>query len=175
MTFRGSIPHPMQSLCTLRNRCRQRPRNTRYQAGRYPLLGPDLHRLDRTSLRLAHSFDHLVGDGEYARRNCKAECLGRLEIDHELERSRLLDRQVGGLCALEDFSGEDAGTAISIAYARAVAHQAASSDELTHVVNRRNGVASCQRHELVTPIDKKWIGAEQKHPDTLLDNPCEGT
>jgi hypothetical protein len=22
---------------------------------------PDLHRLDRTSLRLAHSFDHLVG------------------------------------------------------------------------------------------------------------------
>src|SRR5207247_2628276 len=27
----------------------------------YPLLGPDLHRLDRTSLRLAHSFDHLVG------------------------------------------------------------------------------------------------------------------
>src|SRR5580704_11413369 len=27
---------------------------------RYPLLGPDLHRLDRTSLRLAHLFDHLV-------------------------------------------------------------------------------------------------------------------
>src|SRR5438309_11701467 len=26
-----------------------RPRNTRYQAGRYPLLGPDFHRLDRTS------------------------------------------------------------------------------------------------------------------------------
>ena len=46
--FRGSIPHPMQLLCTLRNRCRQRPRNTHYQAGS-PLLGPDLHRLDRTS------------------------------------------------------------------------------------------------------------------------------
>src|SRR6266403_4783181 len=30
-------------------------------SGRYSLLGPDLHRLDRTSLRLAHSFDHLVG------------------------------------------------------------------------------------------------------------------
>jgi hypothetical protein len=25
------------------------------------LLGPDLHRLDRTSFRLAHSFDHLIG------------------------------------------------------------------------------------------------------------------
>src|ERR1700747_2933656 len=29
-------------------------------SGRYPLLGPDFHRLDRTSLRLAHSLDHLV-------------------------------------------------------------------------------------------------------------------
>ena len=30
-------------------------------SGRYSLLGPDSHRLDRTSLRLAHSFDDLVG------------------------------------------------------------------------------------------------------------------
>src|SRR5207342_2047327 len=33
-------------------------------SGRYSLLGPDLHRLDRTSLRLAHLFDHLVSAGE---------------------------------------------------------------------------------------------------------------
>src|SRR6266403_2246301 len=33
-------------------------------SGRYALLGPDFHRLDRTSLRLAHLFDHLVGDCE---------------------------------------------------------------------------------------------------------------
>src|SRR6516165_7288838 len=38
-------------------------------SGRYSLLGPDFHRLDRTSLRLAHSFDHLVGAGE--QRTCK--------------------------------------------------------------------------------------------------------
>src|SRR5436190_20920652 len=29
----------MQSLCTLRNHCRQWPRNTRYQAGATPYLG----------------------------------------------------------------------------------------------------------------------------------------
>ena len=29
------------------------------------LLGPDFHRLDRTSLWLAHLFDHLGGAGEY--------------------------------------------------------------------------------------------------------------
>src|SRR6202048_1183332 len=31
-------------------------------SGRYSLLGPDLHRLDRTSLRLAHLFDPLAGE-----------------------------------------------------------------------------------------------------------------
>jgi hypothetical protein len=39
MIFRGSIPHPMQSLCTLRNHCRQWLRNTRYQADATPYLG----------------------------------------------------------------------------------------------------------------------------------------
>jgi hypothetical protein len=39
LTFRGSIPHPMQLLCTLRNHCRQWPRNTRYQADATPYLG----------------------------------------------------------------------------------------------------------------------------------------
>ena len=36
-------------------------------SGRYPLLGPDFHRLERTSLRLAHSFDDLVSAGEERR------------------------------------------------------------------------------------------------------------
>ena len=39
LTFRGSIPHPVQSLCTLRDHCRQWPRNTRYQADATPYLG----------------------------------------------------------------------------------------------------------------------------------------
>src|SRR5215467_3453634 len=39
LIFRGSIPHPMQSLCTLRLHCRQWPRNTHYQAGATPYLG----------------------------------------------------------------------------------------------------------------------------------------
>jgi hypothetical protein len=34
--------------------------------------GPDLHRLDRTSLRLAHPFDHLVGAGEHSTHNAMA-------------------------------------------------------------------------------------------------------
>src|SRR6266700_1568594 len=40
-------------------------------SGRYPLLGPDFHWLDRTSLRLAHSLDHLIGAGE---QRCRFGC-----------------------------------------------------------------------------------------------------
>jgi hypothetical protein len=36
-------------------------------SGRYSLLGPDFHRPDRTSLRLAHLFDHLLGARDHLR------------------------------------------------------------------------------------------------------------
>src|SRR5438034_626031 len=71
-------------------------------SGRYSLLGPDFHRLDRTSLRLAHSFDHLVGEREQLVWNLEAERLGRLEVDHQIVLGWLLHRQVGRLLAPED-------------------------------------------------------------------------
>src|SRR5881296_3175170 len=71
-------------------------------SGRYPLLGPDFHRLDRTSLRLAHSFNHLVGAREQRGRDFKAERSCGLEVDHQLVLGRRLHRQVGWFLALED-------------------------------------------------------------------------
>jgi hypothetical protein len=41
--------------------------------------------------RLA-SFDHLVGAGEQSGRHIEAERLGRLEVYHQLEVGRLIDR-----------------------------------------------------------------------------------
>ena len=61
-------------------------------SGCYSLLGPDLHRLDRTSLRLAHLFDHLVGRGEQRLREGEAKRLCGLEIDVQHHLGGLLDR-----------------------------------------------------------------------------------
>src|SRR5262249_37681925 len=65
-------------------------------SGRYPLLGPDLHRLDRTSLRLAHSLDHLVGAQKHYCWDREAECIGGLEVQDELELGGGFNGRHGG-------------------------------------------------------------------------------
>src|SRR5438876_12061033 len=89
-------------------------------SGRYSLLGPDFHRLDRTSLRLAHSFDHLVGGREQSVRHGEAEHPGGRGVDDQLELARLHDRQIRGLYALEDATGIDADVTPRIPQARTV-------------------------------------------------------
>src|SRR6266436_6280071 len=66
-------------------------------SGRYSLLGPDFHRLDRTSFRLAHLLDHFVGARNERRRHIQTDRLSRLKVDNELELHRPQDRQVGRL------------------------------------------------------------------------------
>src|SRR5262249_12441109 len=54
------------------------------------------------------SFDDLVGVGEDRWRDRQPERLGGLEIDHQFECGRLLDRQIGGLGAIENLPGVNA-------------------------------------------------------------------
>src|SRR5437016_2654519 len=97
-------------------------------SGRYSLLGPDFHRLDRTSLRLAHSFDNLVGDGEQRRRHVEAERLRGLKVDNEFILGRRLHRQICRFFALEDAIDVLRRAPEHIARIRPIADQAAVLD-----------------------------------------------
>ena len=70
-------------------------------------------RLSTQSGRSPALLDHLVGAGEDRGWDGEPESLGDVEIDHQLEGRRLLDRQIGGLGAVEYLPGVDAKLANS--------------------------------------------------------------
>src|SRR5262245_12973154 len=143
-------------------------------SGRYPLLGPGFHRLDRTSLRLAHSFNHLVGDGEQRRRTGETELSGSPVDDDQLEPGRLHDRQVYGLCAVDDAAGIDTALAIRVPHACSVAHEPPDLDKLTLSKHCRYSVTRRQLGELDPPTRKKGAAADHQSIGSLAQEGGEG-
>src|SRR5215471_14337278 len=77
------------------------------------------------------SFNHVVDDGEHARRYREAEVLRCLQVDDQLEFGRLQHRQIGRLLALENSTGEDANLVVPILSSGAIADQPAGRDGIT--------------------------------------------
>src|SRR6266487_7022432 len=111
----------MQLLCTLRNHCRQWPRNTRYQADATPYLGrTSLPPAGSHQLCLAHSLDHLVGAGEQRWRDGEAEHLAGCPIDDEIKLGRLLDRDVARLGPAQNLVDIVGGAPVQVRVVRSI-------------------------------------------------------
>src|SRR5262249_61741459 len=67
-------------------------------------------------------LDHLIGPPKERRRDCKAERLGRLEVDHELELCWLLDWKFAGFGAPENLVYVGGGPAVQFRDIRTVRH-----------------------------------------------------
>src|SRR5438132_11202436 len=99
-SFRGSLPHPTQPLCTLRVRRHRRLTQHSLPGGLLDLTWTGLAPADRASFawRLP-SFDHLVGAGEQRRGHIEANRSRGLEVDDEFVLRRKLYRQLRGVGA----------------------------------------------------------------------------
>ena len=122
-------------------------------SGRYPLLGPDLHRLDRTSLRLAHSLDHLIRGDKQRVGHGEAECLGGFEVEARFVFGRRLHRQIGRLLALEDAIDIAGGTPVLVGWFRSVGDQTTRADEIARRVDGGQPMLGRQRNAQITMRD----------------------
>ena len=84
------------------------------------------------------------------------------------------DRQIGRSGALEDLSDVNAGLAPYNDEARPIADEAAGHGELTQRIDRRNGMAGCQRRELVAPAGEERIDGEDERASVELDEGGKG-
>jgi hypothetical protein len=82
----------MQSLCTLRNHCRQWLRNTRYQADATPYLDRTFTGWIAPACGWRTLLDHLVGAAEQQQGNHDPERLSGSLINKQIDFCDLLDR-----------------------------------------------------------------------------------
>src|SRR5215475_12198509 len=87
-------------------------------------------------------FDQLVCAYEQRGRHSETERLGNLDINDQLELSRLLDGEVGRLSTLQDLVHEGGKPPEEIDDARPVRHQAPRIRVLTKGVHGRRQVAA---------------------------------
>src|SRR5215472_205890 len=116
-------------------------------SGRYPLLGPDFHRLDRTSLRLAHSLDHLIGDQQDVTINCQPHFSRSLQVDDKLELGWPFDGQVRRLRPFEYLVHIRSGTPEQIVKVRSVGHQTSGVHELPRLIHPWQSVVRREFHD----------------------------
>src|SRR5258705_1948942 len=143
-SFRGSLPHPTQPLCTLRVRRRRRLTQHSLPGGSLGLTWAGLAPADRASLPGAFLYSVTSSatessDGGTVRPSIRAVTA----FDDQLEFARLYDRQVRRLLALENPSHVDNYQAIHIRQAVAVFHQATVPSECAPATDRRYPVARC--------------------------------
>src|SRR5215813_13691816 len=124
--------------------------------------------------RCAALLDHHVGALLEEPGQVEAECFGGLEVNRQVELSRLHDRQFRRFRPFENFSSIGASQPPRVRDAGTVAHQAALSDVLAGRINCRDMILGRQCDELFGALKEDRIRPNKEHPGAVLDDGREG-
>ena len=119
-------------------------------------------------------FDHLVGAPKQWLRNCKVECLGKLEIDGQLDLCHLLNRQVSSLFAFENATGANSKFVEFVRPACPVGHETSREEILAVRIYGWQHVPSRQPDHAITLGQKERFTADHKCADPFADEAREG-
>src|SRR5262245_51122782 len=134
----------------------------------------DISRCQQALRSYTASLDHLVGEREQRRRNLETERLGGVRIDEKLDLGDLLNRQIGGLAALQDSPGIYAGLPVRFRGAAAIAQQPAGRDELARVEDRDHPMSDRQCSKPAASADVERIGSDHQSTGAQLGQLREG-
>jgi hypothetical protein len=118
-------------------------------------------------LRLAHLFDHLVGNRKQIGREAKTKQFGSLSVDDEFELGRLNDRQVSRLAPSKNASDVDTGLPVEVRQIDTVARQPTVSHKCAQAKHRRHLVPCHQTGKLDAACDKERIGGYRQCLEAL--------
>ena len=101
--------------------------------------------------------------------------LRSLEIEKNLDLGGLLNWEVGGFLALENAAGIDAGQAVGIGDAAAVAREAACGNEVATLIDRGHFMMNSElAKSAATAVEECIAGAEHEAADAQLSCAYKG-
>jgi hypothetical protein len=103
----------------------------------------------------------------------KAERLGGLEVDDQIDFCDLLHREVGRLVAFENAPSIEASFVVHISETAAIAHQPAGQSVFAVWEHRGEGMTGSQRHKLFYAPGEEVTVADQDRTNALLQKSCE--
>jgi hypothetical protein len=122
----------------------------------------------------ADLFDYFISALLEMQRHGKAERLGGLHVDHEIEFSWQQNWKISRLFTLEDSSGVIACLPIRIGDAGTVADQAASEGILSKVIHGGQTILCRERNDPIASSIEVCIGGDEQGADPLLEEKREG-